>query len=329
MLTNIYGGLSMINLHAVLVIVLFIVGLVLIIKGGDFFVDAATWFAEAFGIPKFIIGATVVSFATTLPELLVSVFASLKGNNIMAAGNAIGSVTANLGLIMGLSIVCIPAIVKRSEFAFKGILMAVTCLALLLFARDGKINLLDSFVMLALFVVFMTENILSTKKHMQSSEKTEFNKSELWKNILFFIIGIAGIVLGADMLVDNGSEIARMFGVAEGIISVTIIAIGTSLPELVTTLTAISKKQSSLSIGNIIGANIIDLAVILPICSIISKGNIPVEVQTMNIDIPVCLGIILLSIVPPLIFKKLHRAQGISMLIAYTCYIVYVCMTVK
>ncbi|MBR4173568.1 MAG: calcium/sodium antiporter [Clostridia bacterium] len=310
-----------------IVILLFMLGLVLIIKGGDYFVDSAVWFAEALNVPKFIIGATIVSFATTLPELLVSLFASIEGKNVMAAGNAIGSVTANLGLIMGISIVCIPAIVKRGEFAFKGILMAASCGLLWLFASGGNISVAESIIMLIIFAVFMTENALSAKKNISSSEKEEINKKDLGKNIFFFIIGILGIVIGSDLLVDNGSEIARMFGISEGIISVTIIAVGTSLPELVTTITAISKKQSSLSVGNIIGANIIDLCVILPLCSLVSGGKAAVEAQTYAIDIPVCLGIILLAIIPPILFKRLYRFQGIFMLLAYVAYITYVCIS--
>jgi cation:H+ antiporter len=222
---------------------------------------------------------------------------------------------------------CIPAIVKRAEFAFKGILMAVTCLLLWLFSRDGNIGIAESIIMLLCFVIFMTENTIAAKNNMSQSEKYEIDKKDLGKNILLFIIGIAGIVLGSQLMVDNGSEIARMFGISEGIISVTIIAIGTSLPELVTTLTAISKKQSSLSVGNIIGANIIDLAVILPICSLAAGGFSTVEAQTYAIDIPVCLGIILLSVTPPLLFGRLFRSQGALMLISYALYIAYVCVT--
>jgi len=173
----------------------------------------------------------------------------------------------------------------------------------------------------------MTENTLAAKSNMSQAEKYEINKKDIGKNIALFIIGIAGIVLGSQLMVDNGSEIARMFGISEGIISVTIIAIGTSLPELVTTITAISKKQSSLSVGNIIGANIIDLSVILPICSLAAGGSAAVEAQTYAIDIPVCLGIILLSINPPLLFGRLYRSQGALMLISYAIYIAYVCVT--
>ncbi|MBO5059297.1 MAG: calcium/sodium antiporter [Clostridia bacterium] len=308
------------------IILLFIIGLILIIKGGDFFVDASTWFAEAFGIPKFIVGATVVSFATTLPELLVSLFASLQGKNLMAAGNAVGSVTANLGLIMGISIVCMPSVVKRSQFAIKAVIMALSCALLLIFARSGNIGVLPSLILLALFFVFMTENVLSAKKNMAGGEKPIITKNDLIKNIFLFILGVAGIVAGADLMVDNGSELARMLGISEGIISVTIIAIGTSLPELVTTITAIAKKQSSLSVGNIIGANIIDLAVILPVCSLIAGGNTPVNYQTYAVDIPVCLAVILLATVPPLISEKLRRWQGITLLAAYAVYITYVCI---
>lgn len=310
-----------------LVIVLFIIGLILIIKGGDYFVDSAVWFAEALNVPKFIIGATIVSFATTLPELLVSLFASLSGKNVMAAGNAIGSVTANLGLIMSISLICIPAAVKRSQFAFKGVLMALVCALLWFFSKDGHLGVFGSVIMLLFFALFMTENTLVAKNNISASEKDEVNKKDLWKNILFFIIGIAGIVAGSQLLVDNGSEIARMFSVSEEIISVTIIAIGTSLPELVTTLTAISKKQSSLSVGNIIGANIIDLCVILPLCSLVSAGGVPVEPQTYAVDIPVSFAISIMAIIPPLIFKRLFRSQGILMLLSYTAYIVFVCTT--
>ena len=228
---------------------------------------------------------------------------------------------------MGISLVCIPAVVKRREFAFKGILMALCCALLWLFSRNGNLGFWESVIMLLLFAVFMTENTLAAKNNISSSGKNEVDKKDLWKNIFFFVVGITGIVAGSQLLVDNGSEIARMFGISEGIISVTIIAIGTSLPELVTTITAISKKQSSLSVGNIIGANIIDLSVILPLCSLVSKGGVPVEVQTYAVDIPVCLGIILMAVIPPLLFRKLFRSQGILMLLSYIVYIAFVCVT--
>ena len=170
-----------------------------------------------------------------------------------------------------------------------------------------------------------TENIAAAKKSITETETVSSSKQEKLRNLIKFIIGTAGIIAGAQLLVDSGTEIARMLGVSEGIIAVTLIAVGTSLPELVTTITAIVKKQSSLSIGNIIGANIIDLSVILPVCSLAAKGNTPVAPQTYALDIPVCLAIILIAIVPPLITKKFSRIQGFVLLACYAAYIVYVC----
>ena len=303
-------------------VILFVIGLVLIVKGGDVFVDAATWIAEATGIPKFIIGATVVSFATTLPELLVSSIAAAKGQNDMAIGNAVGSVTANIGLI--ISVLCMPAVIKRSSVAIKGSLMILAVAALFAFSYDLDLNLWQSIIMIAIFAVFMIENIISGKKSLSADsgevEKTEHTGKQMALNIVKFLIGAAAVVVGADLLVDDGTVIARHLGVSEAIIGVTIIAIGTSLPELVTTLTAVAKKQSELSIGNIIGANIIDLTLILPICAFLSGGTLTVGKQSAFLDMPVCLLVIAIAIIPTLIFKKLSRWQGALMVCIYIGY---------
>ena len=296
-------------------VILFVIGLVLIVKGGDVFVDAATWIAEATGIPKFIIGATVVSFATTLPELLVSSIAAAKGQNDMAIGNAVGSVTANIGLIMSISVLCMPAVIKRSSVALKGSLMILAVAALFAFSYDLDLNLWQSIIMIAIFAVFMIENIISGKKSLSADsgevEKMEHTGKQMALNIVKFLIGAAAVVVGADLLVDDGTVIAR----------VTIIAIGTSLPELVTTLTAVAKKQSELSIGNIIGANIIDLTLILPICAFLSGGTLTVGKQSAFLDMPVCLLVIAIAIIPTLIFKKLSRWQGALMVCIYIGYV--------
>lgn len=313
-------------MNTLTVIILLAIGLILIIKGGDLFVGASTWFAEAFGLPKMLVGATIVSFATTLPELLVSGFAAAKGKSLMAAANAVGSVNANLGLILGLSAILLPAAVRYGEFAFKGILMAVICGILWLFSADGQIGYAADIILLLLFAVFMAENIAAAKRQTVGTSRPEIQKSELWRNIALFAVGMGGVVIGADMLVDNGSELARRLGVSEGIIGVTVIAVGTSLPELVTAVTAAAKKQPSLSVGNIIGANIIDLSVILSVCSLISGGMTPVEPQTYALDLPVCFGLTALSVLPPLFLKKLSRAQGIILLLIYICYISYICI---
>lgn len=304
--------------------ILFVIGIFFIVKGGDVFVDAASWIAEATGIPKFIIGATVVSFATTLPELLVSAIAATQGKNDMAIGNAVGSVTANVGLIMSISILCMPAFVKRKEVAFKGFLMIGAVAALFVFTQNLSLSIWQSIIMIVIFAVFMVENIITGKASIIDEDgdgKPDVNGKELLKNIFKFAVGAAGIVIGADMLVDDGTVIAKSLGVSEAIIGVTIIAVGTSLPELVTTITAIVKKQSELSIGNIIGANIIDLTLILPICAFITNGSLPVGKQSAYLDVVVCLVVIVIAIVPTVIFKKLSRWQGALMICIYIAYI--------
>ncbi len=310
--------------NMIYVVIMFVLGLFFIVKGGDIFVDAATWIAEATGIPKFIIGATVVSFATTLPELLVSAIAAAKGQNDMAIGNAVGSVTANVGLIMSISVLCMPALVKRKEIAFKGALMIFAVAALFAFSCNLDLNLWQSIIMIAIFAVFMAENIISGKKSLGVTEEDRGPKAtgkDIIINVTKFLLGAAGIVVGADLLVDDGTVIAKSLGVSEAIIGVTIIAVGTSLPELVTTITAIVKKQSDLSIGNIIGANIIDLTMILPICAFLSGGTLPVGKQSAFLDMPICLLIICIAIIPTLILKKLSRWQGALMICIYIGYI--------
>jgi len=306
-----------------LTILLFVVGLVLIVKGGDFFVDAAVWIAEATGIPQFIIGATIVSLATTLPEMIVSVIAAAQGKVDMAIGNAVGSVTANIGLIMAIALLFIPPVIQRAKFAPKAVLMLLAGAALLgLTFRYNSLSLFGAIVMFVIFAVFLFENIWSAKRENGSEKGQEPpDKKKTLPNILKFVLGAAAIVVGADLLVENGSELARALGAPESLVALTFVAVGTSLPELVTTLTAIRKKQSSLSIGNIIGANIIDLTLILPICSFVYGGVLPVSFQTDFLDLPISLCLMFIAIFPTLLRKKFQRWQGVLMLAVYAVYL--------
>lgn len=304
------------------VILLFVVGLVLIIKGGDWFVDSAVFIANLTGIPKFIIGATIVSVATTLPELTVSVTGVIDGELDLAVGNAVGSVTANIGLIMGISLVCMPAVIKRSQFWIKGTLMSAAALLLWALCKDGTLHMLPSFALFVLLAVYVWDNIRDAKNDVGSDEREVVDKKDLPKQIVMFIIGIAAIVVGSKLLIEYGSEIALLLGVPSAIIGVTMVAIGTSLPELITTLTAIRKKESSMSIGNIVGANIIDLAMILPICSVVSDGKLTIAEQSYALDMPMCFAMTLIAVLPPLIKGKLYRWQGILMLALYAVYVV-------
>ena len=297
------------------IVLLFAAGLVCIIKGGDLFVDAASWIAEASGIPKFIIGATIVSFATTLPEMLVSVFAALEGSADIAVGNAVGSVTANVGLIMCLSLICMECLMTRKQFGVKACLLLAAILGLFAFTRDGQLSVWEGAVILLVFVSFVVESLIAARREQgtelkENEERPAVNGKTAAVNIVKFVLGAAGIVLGAQLLIDNGSAIASLLGVPDAIIAATMIAIGTSLPELVTTLTAIRKKESSLSVGNIIGANIMDLTLILPLCSLILGKPLPVQSQGMLLDIPACLIICAAVLVPALWKGKFQRWMG-------------------
>lgn len=307
------------------IVLLFAAGLVCIIKGGDLFVDAASWIAEASGIPKFIIGATIVSFATTLPEMLVSVFAALEGNADIAVGNAVGSVTANTGLIMCLSLVCMTCLMERRQFGVKACLLLAAILSLFGFTRDGRLSVAEGLLVLVIFAGFLAESLISARREQgtelkEDEERPAVSGKTVAGNIVKFVLGAAGIVLGAQLLIDNGSAIASLLGVPDAIVAATMIAVGTSLPELVTTLTAIRKRESSLSVGNIIGANIMDLTLILPLCSLILGRPLPVQRQGMLLDIPACLIICAAVLVPALWKGKFQRWMGF---LAGGLYIVY------
>jgi len=314
-------------------ILLFVVGALFVIKGGDFFVDAASWMAEVSGIPKLIVGATVVSIATTLPELLVSVMAANQGKVDMAIGNAVGSVTANIGLIMAISLICISAVIKRKDYLVKSILMVVAASLIAFCGFQGGVEIGFSVVLLGIFVVFIVENVSSAKRTMAAEGAGEKDpalkaKKTVIVNLIKFVVGTIGIVWGADLLVDNGSELARVMGVSERIIGVTLVAVGTSLPELITTVTAIAKKQSSLSVGNIIGANIIDMTLIMPLAAFVSGKTLPISESAARIDLPACLLVCLIATVPTMIKSKFSKWQGFLLLGIYIAYLVITCVAV-
>lgn len=305
-----------------LTIFLFALGVLFIIKGGDWFVDSAAWMAEVTGIPKFIIGATIVSLATTLPEMIVSVMAALEGKVDMAVGNAVGSVTANTGLILAVSVLAIPAMVNRRHFDRKALILIAVTAILWLLSWLGMVNIWTGIVLFVLFFLYLADNISSARSEDGQETRAAFEKREVPKRLLFFVLGTVGIVVGARLLVDNGSELARIMGVPENIIGLTFVAIGTSLPELVTTITAIVKKQASLSVGNILGANVIDIALILPICAAVTGGTLPVNPQTFLLDLPVCLLVTCIAMVPVLFTGKFRRWQGVTLLCVYVGYLV-------
>ena len=311
------------------IILLFVLGLVLIIKGGDWFVDAAGWIAEVSGIPRFIVGATSVSVATTLPELFVSSIAASKGQAEMAIGNAIGSVTANTALIMALSMVFLPVTLKRKDYLFKSVLLMGAVALLWALCGDGTLPVARGVIMFVVFALFIWENVKAAKKEdaNEPEEKPEKpTRQTVLKNIVLFVLGAAGIVIGSDLLVDNGTLLAQRLGVPENVVALTAVAIGTSLPELVTAITSIVKKEASLSVGNVIGANIIDTALILPVCSVISGGTLQVAASTVRVDMPVCLAVTMIALIPALISQRFRRWQGILLIGIYIAYLAVVCL---
>ncbi len=305
-------------------VLLFLVGLVLIIKGGDWFLGGAVWIAEATGVPRFIIGATIVSLATTLPELTVSLTGVLQGEVDMAVGNAVGSVTANLGLILGLSLVCIPSAVRREQFELKAFLMVCSAALLMILCRGGVLRELPGLILFVIFGVYLWNNLRDARSGMaeqSSGGRRRISRRVLAGKLGLFGVGILAIVAGSRLLIDYGSELALLLGVPSSIVGVTMVAIGTSLPELVTTLTAIAKKEASMSVGNIIGANVIDLTMILPACTAVSGGQLVIGGQTTGLDLPACLLLCCVAVLPPLLTERFYRWQGVVMLALYGGYV--------
>lgn len=323
---------------------LFAAGVVLIVKGGDWFVDGAVWVAEVTRIPKFIIGATVISVATTLPEIIVSTIAAVEGRGIlasgignyiaesegkvgMAIGNGIGSVICNTALILAITVIFMPIAVDGKSFAPKGILLIAALAALFAFSFGGHFSIAGAVVLLLIFAVYIAENIRSAKNNPAAQTDGECpptDKKSVFLNILRVTAGAACIVFGSQLLVNNGSSIAAYWGVPEAVIGVTIIAVGTSLPEFVTAITSLVKKQSAMSVGNIIGANIIDTTLILAVCSFVYGGKLPVSAQNIYLDFPVAILVTLIAVVPTAIRKKFSRMQGIIMAVIYILYLIVV-----
>lgn len=306
---------------------LFTLGLFILIKGGDTFVDAAVWISDVTGIPKLIIGATVISIATTLPELFVSVLATADGSLGITTGNAIGSVTANIGVGMSIGLIASPAAVNLKDFAPKACMMLLAAVALLRLGTDGMISISDSFMLMAVLAAYIYSNIRSGQRATgNNTNRISITFPEAARNTAKFVLGACGIVLGASMLVTNGQILAYALGVSEDIIGLTLIAVGTSLPELITAATAIAKNESALTVGNIIGANIIDTALILPVCSAVSGGSLAISARTVYIDLPAAIFLMLLVLIPTIKNKSFKKWQGIAILAFYVVYVLFIVM---
>jgi len=303
---------------------LFFAGTILTIKGGDVFIDAAVWMSDVTGISKVVIGATIVSLATTSPEYFVSTIATIKGYSDLSIGNAVGSLSANLGIAFAILAVFTPGVINDRLFGVKGLIMILATTALLFFCSNGSLSVADGIILLLFLAVSVYVNIRYSKDSEESKERKQTNPRDITINAVKFVGGAAAIVYGSNLIVDNGKAIATFLGVSETIIGITFVAIGTSLPEVVTSISAIVKKQNALSIGNIIGANIIDATLILATGSFVTGGNLTVSQSTAKIDIPATIALMALAVLPTAIGKKIYRWQGLLLVCLYTVYLSYV-----
>ena len=304
-------------------VLLFIRGLALLIKGGDWFVDGAERIAHRFHMPELLIGATVVSIGTTLPEVMVSAQGALVGNGSIAFGNAVGSVICNTALIAAITLVVKPAKVNRKTILLP---TAAFFIAAAYYCYNayayGAFTLHSGLALLSMFVVYMAVTVLQMKRSPDPfpAEGTASNSS-LGADLLNLVGGAVVIAIGARLLVDNATVIATALGVPESVIALTLVALGTSLPELVTAVTSLIKGHGALSLGNIIGANLFNLVLVSGTAITINPFDLSTASATsMVVDIPLMLGVMLLLTLPALIRQKLYRWQGAVLLLTYAAY---------
>lgn len=325
-------------------IILFIVGLVLLIKGGDWFVDGAVGIAHRFNMPEILIGATVVSIGTTLPEVMVSAGSAVKGIGSMAYGNALGSIICNTALIAAITIAAKPSDVDKKSMKTPVIFFSLAVLIYVLISYlTGSFSRISGMLLLVLFFIYMfiavKQALDMTKKASEpksEAEATEEDKkddsskeSSVIKFIVLLVVGATLIAVGADLLVDNGTIIAERLGVPSTVIALTFVALGTSLPELVTAITSLIKGSGALSLGNIIGANMFNLVLVMGLSVTLAPFDVPCDKliaginSSLVIDIPVMILVSCIMIIPALIRGKMARIQGILLLAIYAGFCVF------
>lgn len=304
--------------------ILFLLGLLAIIIGSNWFIDATIWIAKALRIPNIIIGATLVSLCTTLPEAMVSTSSSLMGNSNIAFGNAIGSIACNTGFILGLAILLSkPQINDKQEFQRKGgFLILLLCGLVTIGFMSGVLNQFMGFALIGLLIFYL---FLNTRQALRSQrdneEKPERHPANVWlKQLFIFAIGLIFTIKGANLLVENGEKIAVLLGVPDVIIGLTLTAIGTSLPELVTAITAYVKKASDLSLGNLIGANLMNVLLVIGLSSTILPINI--DPTFISFHLPFVIMIIFIPLLASNAKKGyFSRLTGLAMMVLYVMYI--------
>lgn len=317
------------------VIILFLVGFILITKGADIFIECTVQIAKKTGISELILGATIVSFATTLPELTVSVFASIDNHTTMSLGNAVGSIICNTGLILGLVAFISPFKVDKNMFFSKSVILLLSVLSLMILGSNRTITQGDGLLLIVILSFYMYSNIKSVSGknrvnaprslESDSSNNIKSSKHQGFKTCVLFILGLIMMIVGSKLLVDNGVKLASFIGIPQGVISLTVIALGTSLPELVSSLTAIRKKHHGISVGNILGANILNITSVIGISSLIN--DLPILAQNIRVDFVFMTILLLTLILPTIKTSKIYRLQGLILLTTYIVYITTIYFT--
>lgn len=317
-----------------------IIGFILLIKAADFFVDASVNIAKAFNVSEIVIGATIVSIGTTLPETLVSAVSAYKGHGDISYGNALGSIICNTALIAATSFVFSPSPINKKSAKQPIIFFFISFVVYSLFAYTcGGFNRIHGIVLVSIFIIYIFCTIYTEKKIDKMDENTKTNKNiandeiktevNVIKEFLTLIVAAIVIAFAANLLVDSATTIARNFNVPESVIGITIVAFGTSLPEFTTVITSIIKKHSNISYGNIIGANLFNLITVSGVAILINPFSLP-KTNTINginsslvVDIPLAFIVMLIFSIPPLISGRTKRWQGIILMLIYVAFLIY------
>ncbi len=300
-------------------ILLLALGFTMLIKGADWFVDGASGIATKFGIPQLVIGLTIVAMGTSAPEAAVSISAAIGGSADITIGNIVGSNILNIFIILGISAVITTLAVASSTIKYETPFMILVTVLLLVLGLDKTIGLIDGIILIAAFIAYLTYLFIMAKKNKE--EQPEAKQMAIWKAILLTIIGLALIILGSNVTVDAATAIAQAFGVSERFIGLTIVALGTSLPELFTSVSAARKHNADIAIGNIVGSNIFNILFVVGLSSVI----IPVPFASNFIfDTIVAIIAAALLLVCCLKTKSLKRPAGILMLICYAAYFIMI-----
>ncbi len=302
-------------------IIILLVGFVLLIKGADYFVDGASGIASKFGIPQLVIGLTIVAFGTSAPEAAISISAALKGNTGISIGNVVGSNIMNILLILGITSCITPLLVAKStvkvEIPFTILISAVLVGCGALF---GKLNVVAGAILWGLFILFFVHLIRISKNGGDEEADEDLGKRSVITLIIFVLGGLVAIVWGSNLTVDSASAIAKVFGVSDRIIGLTIVAFGTSLPELMTSITAAKKGKADIAIGNIVGSNIFNILFVLGTTALIT--TVPYA-KNFIFDGIVCIASAVLLWVAVAKDGKMGRKAGVTMLVCYGAYFVY------